>query len=1370
MANTVTLKFIVDDDGTLRALGNDADVAADKTENVGRATENLNKRKKRFNKVEKGVAQATSNTTKGFAKQTGAVNGGLVPAYAVLASNVFALSAAFNFLKRAFDVQALESSQVAFAANTGTALGALTQRLREASDGMLGFQEAGQAAAIGLAKGFSPKQLEDLADGARKASTALGRDFQDSFDRLVRGASKAEPELLDELGITLRLENATRRYAQAIGKNRDELNDYQRSQAVLIETQRQLNENFGDVEAITNPFIKLQKTFEDLVKNLTGAVMPVLQSVVDIINRSTGAAVAVFGLIGVNILKSMLPFDEFSQKFEGFFSKSVEGFKRTGKQLIGFGKDIRTVNAEIRATRQGALKSAARAAIADGGTGKILQKMKKGMALTPQEKGIIKKAIRDAEADYRKFGEVTTQIFKGVNIAIVRDVGMALKQTEMGAVSARRTFGRVFKGIQLGAKLTGKALILGLKAPLVAIGAVAKATGFLISKAMSFAGFIGIFMIIKEAVEEIIAKPASIAISVAKGIDTVLSFLAVPINEAGRLTLALADSVVNTFNDMSFSVKTTFHNIASSILGVVDTIINGIVDGVNSMRAKINEFLPDSMKNDPIEFRSALKDGLGAAPVKKELSNMEASFKGFSIVSGNAVENFVRSTETFSKLEGMEESADKVREAEEALKKFNEQSEALGKSVGAISQGLVNTEDAAKRSMSIANAIRTLDISSAFEAINRTRNILDEDGKIIGQELILSPKQQRDALQQLQEDLKGIINISPQLKRAFDEAIANPANITALENLETAAGDASGASGLLKAEIDDLGAKLADTLGKGDFNKALSNLESLESLAETSRDGFLALEDGAAGAAKVMNDFENATGNAALTTSQLITKVRELVIANELNKLSLEAINALDGDRNSALKMQVKLTAETIKLEGLLLTLRNATDLSKEKEEELRLEIQLLKIRQARLKAEEGLATISRIGKIAGSASLQGIGTMAGDVASLDMMKDLQIQTLERALTEGKMTAEAATTELEAIMKRYNEAILLQTFAVFDNLANDFAKLGPEGQFVSSAVTGISNVTQSLVGLASVMADGTSSEKMLAGIAVVSTALSAISEMQNNASAARVKAIDEEIAAEKKRDGKSAASVARINALEKKKEAEKKKAFEMNKKMMMAQVVMNTAAAVSAATVAAANTAAASGAAAPVVFGLTLGMLKGIIVAMGAAQLALIASTSFQGGGSGVGGGGGPTSISIGKRRGSVDIARSQGARGELAYMRGESGTGGPENFRPAFGGYRNRAEGGNTGFMVGEQGPELFVPERPGRIVPSDDIVAGGSSNVTFNINTIDATGVEDILTQQRGNIIGMVREAANSYGQDFIEEVDTTVFTQNSTGVSRY
>ena len=230
--------------------------------------------------------------------------------------------------------------------------------------------------------------------------------------------------------------------------------------------------------------------------------------------------------------------------------------------------------------------------MADGGTGKILQKMKKGMALTPQERGIIKKAVRDAEADYKKFGEVTKTVFRGVNIAIVRDVGMALKQTEMGAVSAGRTFGRVFKGIQLGAKFTGKALILGLKAPLVAIGKTAQLTGKLIGKAMNFAGFIDIFLIIKEAVQEILAQPFSIVMKVAGAIDTVLGFIAKPINSIAKGLFELADGTVDTFNKVEFEVKTAFFNVASAVLGAIDNIINGFIGEINKLGGKLNKFLP----------------------------------------------------------------------------------------------------------------------------------------------------------------------------------------------------------------------------------------------------------------------------------------------------------------------------------------------------------------------------------------------------------------------------------------------------------------------------------------------------------------------------------------------------------------------------------------------------------------------------------------------------------------------------------------------------------------------------------------------------------------------------------------------------------
>jgi hypothetical protein len=64
-----------------------------------------------------------------------------------------------------------------------------------------------------------------------------------------------------------------------------------------------------------------------------------------------------------------------------------------------------------------------------------------------------------------------------------------------------------------------------------------------------------------------------------------------------------------------------------------------------------------------------------------------------------------------------------------------------------------------------------------------------------------------------------------------------------------------------------------------------------------------------------------------------------------------------------------------------------------------------------------------------------------------------------------------------------------------------------------------------------------------------------------------------------------------------------------------------------------------------------------------------------------------------------------------------------------------------------------------PGEIIPSGQ-GAGASVNATFNISAIDATGVEDLLNEQKGNIIGMIRDAANDHGEFFLETVDTGAY----------
>ena len=178
--------------------------------------------------------------------------------------------------------------------------------------------------------------------------------------------------------------------------------------------------------------------------------------------------------------------------------------------------------------------------------------------------------------------------------------------------------------------------------------------------------------------------------------------------------------------------------------------------------------------------------------------------------------------------------------------------------------------------------------------------------------------------------------------------------------------------------------------------------------------------------------------------------------------------------------------------------------------------------------------------------------------------------------------------------------------------------------------------------------------------------------------------------------------------------------------------------------------------------------IAAMMASMGAKHLSIIDGMTYEGSGSASDST--PSSVSAGKRKSTVDLAKSQSAAGELSYMRGAAGIGGPENFQGAFYGKEHRAEGGSVGYVVGEQGPELFMPEQPGTIIPNDDIGGmGTNTNVTFNISTIDAVGVEDVLTEQQGNIIGMIRSAANEYGDPFLENVDTSIYSAPFAGYRR-
>ena len=230
------LVFQVGDDGTLKLLEK-------KTKGAKKGMDDLGKASQATDRRIKGVTQQSSNATKNFSKQAQTMQGGIVAVYATIAAQVFAVSAAFQFLKDSMETRNLIQGQLAFGATTGVAYATMTKDIQAATSGMIQFKEAAQAAAIGTAAGLSGGQMEAIGTAAKNTSLALGRDLTDSFQRLTRGITKAEPELLDELGIILRLEPAMKAYANQIGKNAKDLTQFEKSQAVA-------NEVLGQAESI----------------------------------------------------------------------------------------------------------------------------------------------------------------------------------------------------------------------------------------------------------------------------------------------------------------------------------------------------------------------------------------------------------------------------------------------------------------------------------------------------------------------------------------------------------------------------------------------------------------------------------------------------------------------------------------------------------------------------------------------------------------------------------------------------------------------------------------------------------------------------------------------------------------------------------------------------------------------------------------------------------------------------------------------------------------------------------------------------------------------------------------------------------------
>ena len=1281
MANEVKLTIRVGDDGTLNVVAKSAKKAKDAVEGVGEATRRTTKARDKYSKTEKGVAGATANSTKAFSKMTTGIQGGLVPAYATLAANVFAVTAAFGVLQRAAAVRQLEEGLIFTGRAAGQNLPILVDSLKEITGAAVSSADAMRTVAVGVSAGFSQSQLEGLTRVARGASLALGRDMTDAMDRLTRGAAKLEPEILDELGIMVRLDDATETFAASVGKTAGELTQFERRMAFTNAIIDQGSTKFAALSAVVdpNPYDKLAAAFDNLSKTFLGGLNTAFAPFAGFLADNLTALIGLFGIFATGVVKQAVPaLVDAGEAAADFAAELADSSKETIAQAKSFKGAPKVFDQYADAISNGTASQK--------DMDKATKSLTRSIDLHNSQMPEFVKAHgegSDAVKEKRQKLKNAESALQSITTAQHLETQATIQATKADALNAVGQ-GRLKDAINL----TKTAIMQEWTATMLSAkskGILGKALVFL-SGGFRIAAFsvkvFGLALLNAIPVIGQIIFVATIAYDLLKGFFQKPPSALDEALEKNKERFEEFPEVIRQMNKAIAAAQTQSEEFLAALKPTTG-ILNQIAEAAASLTAsQENEQVEAIVKAQERRINAeqrlakakeaAAKAGLDP---EKELGFWDKIVKLLTVDPYAPLTQLAEDSATNQILANGELEA-ATREAAEAQRELNAANEELGEIDPLKTYKGVN--------LALTRGIATFQTAKIAVADNAEAVAL-LDQKIGGLQEILDNLTE-DNLAESIEALQKLSREQAAVQASADAAADAVQKVTALF------AKSARPSGVLADHMEALGNALTEMGPGSDFTAIMEKYgevlkaygaEDVADLQET-LDLFKQVNQAAKDRAYDAEMHKQRMIGMSETLGPIAVLEEEIARQKQLQAEYADQYSAqiIAGEHDKALQT--------------LLDFEKAITEEKKK--------QLEKVKQ--LAAEDR----RRGGDIMGG------GASFGAVTEIFSMQG-GIKDFEQGI-RGLNIASQATLE-------------------------SLKELGPEGAAYAAIFQGALNATEQwTVSLETIKDKGiNSAEGMKAAFQGVGATVNALRQMQQANADAEVANIDRQIAAEKKRDGKSKDSMARIAALEKKKDQIKRKAFEQDKKMKMAEVVMATGVAIM-------NS---------VKMGLPWGAVFGTMAAaMGAAQLAAISASQYDGGGSGISSGGQAGSVSVGERRNVVDMARSQGGAGELAYMRGGMGTGGPENFTPAFTGYRNRAEGGNTAFMVGEQGPELFVPETPGTIVPNDDVVGGAPINANINISAIDAAGVEDVLMNQRGNIISMIRDAANSQGNTFLEEIN--------------
>ena len=242
--HTQSQKAMMALDAKLRALGTSFKKANIDTKILTKAYQG-NKRAIAQVRVEsqkyiKSITQVGDKTVK-TAHRTRILGGSLAVLRSKLLIYNFAMALGvrqtIKFAETSANVESMQTAFTTLSGATESSTVALI-KLKKATNNTMSefnlFQQANNAMILGVTK--NSDEMAEMFDMAQRLGRALGRDTASSVESLITGIGRQSRQMLDNIGIIVKSDEAYEAYAKKLGITADQLSDVDKKQAFLIAT------------------------------------------------------------------------------------------------------------------------------------------------------------------------------------------------------------------------------------------------------------------------------------------------------------------------------------------------------------------------------------------------------------------------------------------------------------------------------------------------------------------------------------------------------------------------------------------------------------------------------------------------------------------------------------------------------------------------------------------------------------------------------------------------------------------------------------------------------------------------------------------------------------------------------------------------------------------------------------------------------------------------------------------------------------------------------------------------------------------------------------------------------------------------------